>query len=88
MKTEKFQAAFESLRTYECTCWFRDAKIWKAVKFDPYTLMDKYYKTEARYFVGQVMHHDHFFNYLSRKISQCGQLIPSGRIHQVLNPVS
>jgi len=40
-------------------------KLWKAEKFDPDSLMDKYYKAGARYFVGQAMHHDHFFNFPS-----------------------
>ncbi len=38
-------------------------KLWKAEKFDPDALMSLYYKAGARYFVGQAMHHDHFFNY-------------------------
>jgi len=117
METKKFLPAFESLRTYECPAWFRDAKLgfwshwgpqsvpmagdwyarnmyvegssqylyhlrhyghpskfgykdlvklWKAEKFDPNVLMDKYYKAGARYFVGQAMHHDHFFNFPSK----------------------
>ena len=117
MKSEKFLPTFESLSTYECPDWFRDAKLgfwshwgpqsvpmagdwyarnmyiegspqylyhlrhyghpsrfgykdivklWKAQKFDPDALMDKYYKAGARYFVGQAMHHDHFFNYPSK----------------------
>ncbi len=41
-------------------------KLWKAEKFDPEGLMALYYKAGARYFVGQAMHHDHFFNYPSR----------------------
>jgi len=40
-------------------------KLWKAEKFDPDYLMEKYYKAGARYFVAQAMHHDHFFNYNS-----------------------
>ncbi|HBQ65142.1 MAG TPA: alpha-L-fucosidase [Clostridiales bacterium] len=40
--------------------------LWKAEKFDPDGLMDLYVKAGARYFVGQAMHHDHFFNYPSR----------------------
>jgi len=117
MQIEKFKPTFESLRTYECPAWFRDAKLgfwshwgpqsvpmagdwyarhmyveghpqylyhlrhyghpskfgykdlvklWKAEKFDPDALMDKYYKAGARYFIGQAMHHDHFFNYASK----------------------
>ena len=109
-----FEPSFESLRTFECPDWFRDAKfgiwshwgpqsvpmygdwyarnmyiegsdqykyhlrhyghpsefgykdlvkLWKAEKFDPEALMELYYKAGARYFVGQAMHHDHFFNY-------------------------
>jgi alpha-L-fucosidase len=41
-------------------------KLWKAEKFDPEALMDRYKKAGARYFVGQAMHHDHFFNYPSK----------------------
>ncbi|GHT95837.1 alpha-L-fucosidase [Spirochaetia bacterium] len=41
-------------------------KLWKAEKFDPDALMDRYYKAGARYFVGQAMHHDHFFNFPSK----------------------
>ena len=40
--------------------------LWKAEKFDPDALMDLYVKAGARYFVGQAMHHDHFFNYPSK----------------------
>ncbi|HAX96094.1 MAG TPA: alpha-L-fucosidase [Prolixibacteraceae bacterium] len=39
--------------------------MWKAEKFDPDELMELYVKAGARYFVGQAMHHDHFFNYPS-----------------------
>ena len=39
---------------------------WKAERFDPEALMDLYYQAGARYFMGQAMHHDHFFNYPSR----------------------
>lgn len=39
--------------------------LWKAEKFDPEGLMDKYYKAGARYFMSQGTHHDHFFNYAS-----------------------
>ena len=114
---QNFKASFESLRTYECPSWFRDAKLgiwshwgpqsvpmygdwyarnmyiegspqylyhlrhyghpskfgykdlvklWKAEKFNPGELMDLYVKAGARYFVGQAMHHDHFFNYPSK----------------------
>lgn len=41
-------------------------KLWKAEAFNPEELMDLYYKAGARYFVGQAMHHDHFFNYPSK----------------------
>ncbi|MDR3121541.1 MAG: alpha-L-fucosidase [Clostridiales bacterium] len=40
-------------------------KLWKAENFDPDGLMALYHKSGARYFVGQAMHHDHFFNYAS-----------------------
>jgi len=40
--------------------------LWKAEKFDPDNLMSLYVKAGARYFVGQAMHHDHFFNYPSK----------------------
>ncbi len=40
--------------------------LWKAEKFDPEELMGLYKKAGARYFVGQAMHHDHFFNYASK----------------------
>ena len=39
--------------------------LWKAEKFDPEGLMEKYRKAGARYFMSQGMHHDHFFNYRS-----------------------
>ena len=41
-------------------------QLWKAEKFDPEALMDKYVKAGARYFVAQATHHDHFFNYASK----------------------
>lgn len=41
-------------------------ELWKAEKFDPDALMALYVKAGARYFVGQAMHHDHFFNYPSK----------------------
>ena len=41
-------------------------KLWKAENFDPDELMDLYYKAGARYFIGQAMHHDHFFNFPSK----------------------
>ena len=40
--------------------------LWKAEKFEPDELMKLYHKAGARYFVGQAMHHDHFFNYPSK----------------------
>ena len=40
--------------------------LWKAEKFDPDGLMKLYVKAGARYFVGQAMHHDHFFNFPSK----------------------
>ncbi|MCQ2457764.1 MAG: alpha-L-fucosidase [Clostridia bacterium] len=109
-----FEPTFESLRTYQCPDWYRDAKfgiwahwgpqsvpmcgdwyarnmylqhteqyqyhlrtyghpsqfgwkdvcaLWKAEKFDPDALMEKYYKAGARFFVAQASHHDHFFNF-------------------------
>lgn len=40
--------------------------LWKAERFDPDELMALFKKAGARYFVGQAMHHDHFFNYPSK----------------------
>jgi alpha-L-fucosidase len=111
-----FQANWESLRTFECPDWFRDAKfgiwshwgpqsvpmagdwyarhiyveghvqnryhvrhyghpskfgykdivkLWKAEKFDPEELMDRYVAAGAKYFVGQAAHHDNFHNWNS-----------------------
>ena len=40
--------------------------LWKAEKFEPGDLMALYKRAGARYFVGQAMHHDHFFNYPSK----------------------
>ncbi len=40
--------------------------LWKAERFEPDALMALYRKAGARYFVGQAMHHDHFFNYPSK----------------------
>ncbi len=37
--------------------------LWKAERFEPEELMSLYTKAGARYFVGQAMHHDHFFAY-------------------------
>jgi len=41
-------------------------KLWKAENFNPDELMDLYHKAGARYFIGQAMHHDHFFNFPSK----------------------
>lgn len=111
-----FDATFESLATFECPDWFRDAKLgiwshwgpqsvprygdwyarhmyregsdqyryhlrtyghpsefgykdvvklWKAERFDPHELMDRFVAAGARYFVAQAVHHDNFFNYES-----------------------
>ncbi|RZT27597.1 alpha-L-fucosidase [Kribbella sp. VKM Ac-2569] len=111
-----FDATFESLATFECPDWFRDAKLgiwahwgaqsvprygdwyarnmyregtdqyryhlrtyghpsqfgykdvvqlWKAERFDPDELMDRFAAAGARYFVAQAVHHDNFFNYES-----------------------
>ncbi|MEV4263471.1 alpha-L-fucosidase [Kribbella sp. NPDC049584] len=111
-----FDATFESLSTFECPDWFRDAKLgiwshwgpqsvprygdwyarhmyrqgseqylhhlrmyghpsqsgykdivrqWKAERFDPADLMDRFVAAGARYFVAQAVHHDNFFNYES-----------------------
>jgi len=40
--------------------------LWKAENFDPESLMEKYHKAGARYFMSQGVHHDHFFNYDSQ----------------------
>ena len=40
--------------------------LWKAERFDPEGLMEKYWKAGARYFMSQGTHHDHFFNYDSQ----------------------
>lgn len=40
-------------------------ELWKAEHFEPDSLIDKYIKAGARYFMSQGMHHDHFFNYAS-----------------------
>ena len=37
--------------------------LWKAEKFDPEGLAEKYYRAGARYLMTQATHHDHFFNY-------------------------
>ena len=43
---------------------FKDiCALWKAEKFDPEGLMEKYRRAGARYFMAQATHHDHFFNY-------------------------
>lgn len=41
-------------------------RLWKAQRFEPEALMARYRRAGARYFVGQAMHHDHFFNYASK----------------------
>lgn len=112
-----FEASFESLSTYKCPEWYRDAKfgvwshwgpqsvpmfgdwyarnmyiqdseqylyhlrhyghpskfgykdicaLWKAEKFDPESLMERFYKAGARFFVAQASHHDNFLNYASK----------------------
>jgi alpha-L-fucosidase len=38
-------------------------KLWTAEKFDPQGLMDLYARAGAKYFVGQAVHHDNFFNW-------------------------
>ena len=40
--------------------------LWKAERFDPEALADRYYKAGARYLMTQGTHHDHFFNYASK----------------------
>ena len=40
--------------------------LWKAERFDPASLADKYWKAGARYLMTQGTHHDHFFNYDSK----------------------
>ena len=37
--------------------------LWKAERFDPEALADRYWKAGARYLMTQGTHHDHFFNY-------------------------
>ena len=37
--------------------------LWKAERFDPEALAEKYRKAGARYLMTQGTHHDHFFNY-------------------------
>jgi alpha-L-fucosidase len=112
-----FAPTWESLRSYECPEWFRDAKFgiwahwgpqcvplcgdwyarrlympgdwayhhhwrvyghpsqvgykdiiarWKAERFDPEGLMDRYVAAGAKYFVAQAVHHDNFDNWDSR----------------------
>ena len=109
-----FDPTWESLRTFECPEWFRDAKLgiwahwgpqcvpmygdwyarnmyieghdqylhhwrvyghpsrvgykdivglWKAERFDPDDLMDRYVRAGAKYFVAQAIHHDNFDNW-------------------------
>ena len=40
--------------------------LWKAERFEPEALIDKYYRAGARYLMTQATHHDHFFNYDSK----------------------
>ena len=40
--------------------------LWKAEKFDPDALIEKYWNAGARYLMTQATHHDHFFNYNSK----------------------
>ncbi|HSV72460.1 MAG TPA: alpha-L-fucosidase [Chthonomonadales bacterium] len=40
--------------------------LWKAERFDPDALMDRYVAAGARYFVAQAVHHDNFDNWDSR----------------------
>jgi alpha-L-fucosidase len=40
--------------------------LWKAENFDPDGLMQLYVDAGAKYFSGQCMHHDNFFNYASK----------------------
>ncbi len=54
-------------------------RLWKAEQFDPEGLMDLYYKAGARYFVGQAMHHDHFFNYDSAINRFCAAKVGPGK---------
>ncbi|MGZ0152908.1 alpha-L-fucosidase [Kribbella sp. WER1] len=54
------------LRTYGHPSQFgyRDVvPLWKAERFDPDELMDRFVAAGARYFVAQAVHHDNFFNY-------------------------
>ncbi|GAA2107872.1 alpha-L-fucosidase [Microlunatus panaciterrae] len=54
------------LRTYghPSAVGYKDlVKLWKAEQFDAEDLMDRFVAAGARYFVGQAMHHDNFFNY-------------------------
>lgn len=39
--------------------------LWKAERFDPDALMERYVRAGARYFMAQCTHHDNFFNYRS-----------------------
>ena len=41
-------------------------KLWKAENFDPDELMSLYVKAGARYFMGQAVHCDNFYNYASK----------------------
>ena len=45
--------------------WKDMVKLWKAEKFDPEGLMDKYAAAGAKYFCAQAVHHDNFDNWHS-----------------------
>lgn len=45
--------------------WKDVVKLWKAEKFDPDALMQRYVDAGARYFVAQAVHHDNFDNWNS-----------------------
>jgi alpha-L-fucosidase len=45
--------------------WKDMVKLWKAERFDPEALMDRYVDAGARYFVAQAVHHDNFDNWNS-----------------------
>ena len=42
------------------------AQLWRAERFDPEALMDRYVAAGAKYFVAQAVHHDNFDNWDSR----------------------
>jgi alpha-L-fucosidase len=45
--------------------WKDMVKLWKAERFDPESLMDKYVAAGAKYFCAQAVHHDNFDNWNS-----------------------